>query len=568
MAKQRVQTQYAANQVRLTPQAAPVNTYVQPTRNDQISKALDAVGGNISRKKAKDERSESEANATLFQVQKLQAVEAAYANGDLGSWSKTSTNLSLANDPKYGPMLQIAYNQKVGTEAGKDIQAELYKWDSENSGLRLSDPVAYAAALDTQTRELLQERMGPESVDAVGFASSIRTQVSAAQSQLKSQQSQEYRISQAKIPLENYVAQLAGGVNVAQLSSKDLTDAERMVLISDSVANTLKAQVITKTIDPRVLNAATTDYLITLATETKNLDILKIAKNISTGNGGFLYGIQSEKKKLMNAQKQLADQLSGEEYKAYAAKQREMAAAKSDYQEAAYQYYNIHNNFDDFEGPEGSGVIGAYDTNVIQKRIINFKESPILTQTDYENYYTQFSSVTELTGDRAREILEKMNVGSLAEYRLAEAAMNDVRSKRGSVYSGDSYKAASKIIDKVFKVDPQLKSSLLSISEKSLDEYNRSVADFKQRVTSYIVDSEVLDKDLKEIGEDTYVGTSLHLLPWRIKYELYKEAAKAAYETHKTKVDGTQQSANSDLPPLNTPIQVDGATVVVTVKGG
>ena len=568
MAKQRVQTQYAANQVRLTPQAAPVNTYVQPTRNDQISKALDAVGGNISRKKAKDERSEKETNAALFQVQKLQAVEAAYANGDLGSWSKTSTNLSLANDPKYGPMLQIAYNQKVGTEAGKDIQAELYKWDSENSGLRLSDPVAYAAALDTQTRELLQERMGPESVDAVGFASSIRTQVSAAQSQLKSQQSQEYRISQAKIPLENYVAQLAGGVNVAQLSSKDLTDAERMVLISDSVANTLKAQVITKTIDPRVLNAATTDYLITLATETKNLDILKIAKNISTGNGGFLYGIQSEKKKLMNAQKQLADQLSGEEYKAYAAKQREMAAAKSDYQEAAYQYYNIHNNFDDFEGPEGSGVIGAYDTNVIQKRIINFKESPILTQTDYENYYTQFSSVTELTGDRAREILEKMNVGSLAEYRLAEAAMNDVRSKRGSVYSGDSYKAASNIIDQVFKVDPQLKSSLLSISEKSLDEYNRSVADFKKRVTSYIVDSKVLDKDLKAIGEETYVGTSLHLLPLDVKYELYKAAAKDAHEAHKTKVDGTQQSANSDLPPLNTPIQVDGATVVVTVKGG
>ena len=566
MAKQRVQTQYAANQVRLTPQAAPVNTYVQPARNDQISKALDAVGGNISRKKAKDERSEKETNAALFQVQKLQAVEAAYANGDLGSWSKTSTNLSLANDPKYGPMLQIAYNQKVGTEAGKDIQAELYKWDSENSGLRLSDPVAYAAALDTQTRELLQERMGPESVDSVGFASSIRTQVSAAQSQLKSQQSQEYRISQAKIPLENYVAQLAGGVNVAQLSSKDLTDAERMVLISDSVANTLKDQVITKTIDPRVLNAATTDYLITLATETKNLDILKIAKNISTGNGGFLYGIQSEKKKLMNAQKQLADQLSGEEYKAYAAKQREMAAAKSDYQEAAYQYYNIHNNFDDFEGPEGSGVIGAYDTNVIQKRIINFKESPILTQGDYENYYTQFSSVDELTGDRAREILEKMNVGSLAEYRLAEAAMSDVLSKRGSVYSGDSYKAASKIIDKVFKVDPQLKSSLLSISEKSLDEYNRSVADFKKRVTSYIVDSKVLDKDLKAIGEETYVGTSLHLLPLDVKYELYKEAAKDAHTAHKTKVDGTQQSANSGVPPLNTPIQVNGATVVVTSK--
>jgi hypothetical protein len=562
VAKQRVQTQYAANQVRLTPQASPVNTYVQPARNDQISKALDAVAGNLNRKRAKDERKESETNAALFQVQKVQAVEAAYANGDLGSWSKTSNELSLADDPKYGPMLQIAYNQNVGTQTGLKIQSELYTWDSENSGLRLSDPVAYAAALDTKTRELLQENMGPDSVDAVGFASSIRTQVSAAQSQLKSQQSQEYRIIQGKIPLENFLSQLQGAVNVANLSGKDLTDAERMVLIGDSVAATVKATVNTKTIDPKQINAATTDYLITLATETKNLDILKIAKRVSTGNGGYLYGILSEKKKFITAQKQLADQLSAEEYKDYAAKQRLQAAAKENFQEAAYQYYNLHGDFEEFEGPSGSDVLGAYDIEVIQNRIASFKESVVLTQQDYETYYDQFSNVTELTQGRGVEIIESMRLETRAEWSLANAAMRDVLNKRGSVYNGESYKSAKTLIDQVWQINPQNQSSLASLSSKALDEYNRSVADFRERVTSYIIDQRVLNKDLEGLGFEDFKDQSIHQLPPAVKYQLYKDAASDAAQKHLTDTAGNSLK-KSPILPTNGTVTINGVPVTI-----
>jgi hypothetical protein len=74
VARQRVQTKYAANQVRLTPQASPVNTYVQPARNDQISKALDAVTGNVSRAAAKTDRAKEQSKSAEFQIQKLMAL--------------------------------------------------------------------------------------------------------------------------------------------------------------------------------------------------------------------------------------------------------------------------------------------------------------------------------------------------------------------------------------------------------------------------------------------------------------------------------------------------------------
>ena len=450
MARQRVQTKYAANQVRLTPQASPVNTYVQPARNDQISKALDAVTGNVSRAAAKTDRAKEQSKSAEFQIQKLMAVEAAYNDGSLGDWATVSKGFSLANDPQYGPALQVAYNQKVGTEAGINVQSELFKWDSENPNLRQSDPVAYSEQLDAITKQLLTQHLGPDSIDAVGYQSAIRTQVNAAQNQLKSQQVSEYKVVQAQLPLENFFTQLGANVNVAHLGSAGLTNAERTSAIGEAVSQTLQATFGTNTIPPKALNGATTDFLITLANENKNLDLLDIAKTISTGNGGFLYGIQSEKKKLLAAQRTLASQLSSEDAVAYAQKNRKMAIAKDDYQEAAFQYYNIHGDFEDFDGPESSQGMGAYDISVIQKRIADFKESPTLTQNDYENFYNQFSSVTELTPDRAQEMLEKMTIGSMAEYRLAKAAMGDVINKRGSVFTGDSYKAASSIIDKKY----------------------------------------------------------------------------------------------------------------------
>jgi len=566
VARQRVQTKYAANQVRLTPQASPVNTYVQPARNDQISKALDAVTGNVSRAAAKTDRAKEQSKSAEFQIQKLMAVEAAYNDGSLGDWATVSKGFSLANDPQYGPALQVAYNQKVGTEAGINVQSELFKWDSENPNLRQSDPVAYSEQLDAITKQLLTQHLGPDSIDAVGYQSAIRTQVNAAQNQLKSQQVSEYKVVQAQLPLENFFTQLGANVNVAHLGSAGLTNAERTSAIGEAVSQTLQATFGTNTIPPKALNGATTDFLITLANENKNLDLLDIAKTISTGNGGFLYGIQSEKKKLLAAQRTLASQLSSEDAVAYAQKNRKMAIAKDDYQEAAFQYYNIHGDFEDFDGPESSQGMGAYDISVIQKRIADFKESPTLTQNDYENFYNQFSSVTELTPDRAQEMLEKMTIGSMAEYRLAKAAMGDVINKRGSVFTGDSYKAASSIIDKKYGIDPQKNISISSISLAAQDEFNMSKADFKQRVTSYVVDQRTLDKALKVIGEEDLSGTSLHLLDYEVKYRLYKQAAKDAVEANATDINSktNNSQAQATVPQVGTTVVIGGRNVTVT----
>ena len=566
MARQRVQTKYAANQVRLTPQASPVNTYVQPARNDQISKALDAVTGNVSRAAAKTDRAKEQSKSAEFQIQKLMAVEAAYNDGSLGDWATVSKGFSLANDPQYGPALQVAYNQKVGTEAGINVQSELFKWDSENPNLRQSDPVAYSEQLDAITKQLLTQHLGPDSIDAVGYQSAIRTQVNAAQNQLKSQQVSEYKVVQAQLPLENFFTQLGANVNVAHLGSAGLTNAERTSAIGEAVSQTLQATFGTNTIPPKALNGATTDFLITLANENKNLDLLDIAKTISTGNGGFLYGIQSEKKKLLAAQRTLASQLSSEDAVAYAQKNRKMAIAKDDYQEAAFQYYNIHGDFEDFDGPESSQGMGAYDISVIQKRIADFKESPTLTQNDYENFYNQFSSVTELTPDRAQEMLEKMTIGSMAEYRLAKAAMGDVINKRGSVFTGDSYKAASSLIDKKYGIDPQKNTSISSISMEAANEFNMSQADFKQRVTSYVVDQRTLDKALKVIGEEDLSGTSLHLLDYEVKYRLYKQAAEDAVAANATDINSKTNipQANTTVPQAGTTVVIGGRNVTVT----
>ncbi len=76
MAKQRIQTQYGNNQVRLNPQARPVDTFVQPSRNDQISRALNSVVGNVQRVEDKKER-----ELNLIESGKSQAANAGFRVG-------------------------------------------------------------------------------------------------------------------------------------------------------------------------------------------------------------------------------------------------------------------------------------------------------------------------------------------------------------------------------------------------------------------------------------------------------------------------------------------------------
>ena len=100
MATNRVQTQYQQNQVRLRPQASPVDTFVRPARNDQISKALDSVTGNVQRVQVKEER-----KLDMIQASKKQAAQVSFNVGlkALMSQEKYAKMLpeELQEDPAY-----------------------------------------------------------------------------------------------------------------------------------------------------------------------------------------------------------------------------------------------------------------------------------------------------------------------------------------------------------------------------------------------------------------------------------------------------------------------------------
>ena len=96
MAKQRVQTQYAKNQVRLAPQASPVNTYVQPARNDQISKALDSVTGNVQEVQRVEKR-----RFDMLETGRKQAAQASF-NVGYKSLMESETNQRRDSDSMMG----------------------------------------------------------------------------------------------------------------------------------------------------------------------------------------------------------------------------------------------------------------------------------------------------------------------------------------------------------------------------------------------------------------------------------------------------------------------------------
>jgi len=76
VATNRVQTQYQKSQVRLTPQASRVDTFVRPARNDQISKALDSVTGNVQQVQKEEER-----KLDMIQASKKQAAQNSFGIG-------------------------------------------------------------------------------------------------------------------------------------------------------------------------------------------------------------------------------------------------------------------------------------------------------------------------------------------------------------------------------------------------------------------------------------------------------------------------------------------------------
>ena len=157
MATKRVQTpRQQPNQVRLQPQASVVDTFVRPARNDQISKALDSVTGNVKRVEVKEER-----KLDMIQVSKKQAAQNSFNIG-LKSIMEQEVNarktgellketpefkelaeatLSQVDDPVYKEQLANSIDQMVNATS-KASSEGWQRLDLKNAGSSLlSDTV-------------------------------------------------------------------------------------------------------------------------------------------------------------------------------------------------------------------------------------------------------------------------------------------------------------------------------------------------------------------------------------------------------------------------------------------
>jgi len=93
------------------------------------------------------------------------------------------------------------------------------------------------------------------------------------------------------------------------------------------------------------------------------------------------------------------------------------------------------------------------------------------------------------------------------------------------------------------------------------------LADLKARATSYIIDQEVLDSDLKAIDYEDLKGTSIYTLTADVKAKLYKHVANEAYKDHATDINNKSigGDATSVLQDGET-VTINGSTITVTKK--
>ena len=136
MATNRVQTPYQKSQVRLTPQASTVDTFVRPARNDQISKALDSVTGNVQRVEEKKER-----KLDMIQASKKQAAQNSFGIGfkSLMSQEKFArmTHEETLETPEYQKLFLGSLDQ-VDDEDLKGILANSMRQSSKASSASTS----------------------------------------------------------------------------------------------------------------------------------------------------------------------------------------------------------------------------------------------------------------------------------------------------------------------------------------------------------------------------------------------------------------------------------------------
>jgi len=136
VATNRVQTQYQQNQVRLRPQAAPVDTFVRPARNDQISKALDSVTGNVQRVEEKKER-----KLDMIQASKKQAAQNSFGTGFKALMEQEQfarmTHEEVLETPEYQKLFLGSLDQ-VDDEDLKGILANSMRQSSKASSASTS----------------------------------------------------------------------------------------------------------------------------------------------------------------------------------------------------------------------------------------------------------------------------------------------------------------------------------------------------------------------------------------------------------------------------------------------
>jgi hypothetical protein len=122
VATKRVQTpRQQPNQVRLQPQASVVDTFVRPARNDQISKALDSVTGNVKRVEVKEER-----RLDMIQASKKQSAQNTFNIGYKALLDQDKFAEMPPEQLKQTPEFQQLYNTSSDMVDDEDLKGMLH----------------------------------------------------------------------------------------------------------------------------------------------------------------------------------------------------------------------------------------------------------------------------------------------------------------------------------------------------------------------------------------------------------------------------------------------------------
>lgn len=134
MARQRVQTQYDSNQVSLNPVAQTVNTYVRPTKDNQLSRALAQAAGTVFERVEEQKRvqtAQDRSYAKRIQAQTLEQLKNVIATPE------------VSDDPNMNAegLFSLPAVQSLLTTNLSDIQDPLLKQEVQDNLTSIFTPV-------------------------------------------------------------------------------------------------------------------------------------------------------------------------------------------------------------------------------------------------------------------------------------------------------------------------------------------------------------------------------------------------------------------------------------------